>query len=235
MCRIHFLQHVPFETSGCIETIAAERHYTVSTSRIWENPSLPEPDEADLFVVLGGPMNIYEYDNYPWLTTEKQYIEKLIDHDAAILGICLGSQLLADALGSTVIPNGCKEIGWYPVKITRQCGMSPLMKGIPATFIPFHWHGDTYPVPPGAIPLGSSEACNIQGFIFGERIIGLQFHLEMTDDTLRSIIEACKSELIMDDYVQTADDIFEDAGQFIQPAQSYMERLVENIVRMVTR
>lgn len=230
MCRIHFLQQVPFETPGYMEIIAAQHHYTVSTSHMWKNPTLPEPDEADLFVVLGGPMNIYEYEKYPWLKTERQYLELLIEHDAAILGICLGSQMLADALGCTVIKNRCKEIGWFPVKQTRQCGMSPLMKGIPATFIPFHWHGDTYPVPPGAIPLGSSEACDVQGFIFGERIVGLQFHLEMTNDTLKNITEACKNELIIDEYVQTADAIFEDATQFIHASQSYMERLIQNML-----
>ena len=166
---------------------------------------------------------------------EQQYLERLIDHDAAILGICLGSQLLADALGGTVIKNRCKEIGWLPVKLTRQCGMSPLMNGIPATFIPFHWHGDTYPVPPGAIPLGSSEGCDVQGFIFGERIVGLQFHLEITNETLRNITDACRDELIIDEYVQTSDAIFEDAGQYMQPAQIYMKRLFNNMLQVINQ
>jgi GMP synthase-like glutamine amidotransferase len=233
MARIHFLQHVPFETPGHLESIAEKDGHTITCTKMWTTRSLPEPDEADLFVVLGGPMNIYEYDRHPWLQAEKKYLENLIVRDAAILGICLGSQLLADALGCTVIKNQYKEIGWFPVKLNRQCGTAPLMKNIPATFIPFHWHGDTYPVPPGAMPLGSSEACDQQGFIFGDRIVGLQFHLEMTDRTLKNLVDACGDELVIDDYVQTADAIFEDAKQFLHPAQQYLEHLLANMLQTV--
>lgn len=230
MFRIHCLQHVPFETIGILESFAKKYACTLTETCLWKETNFPPPDSFDLLVIMGGPMNIYEHSIYPWLPHEKQFIRQVIDANGTILGICLGSQLLADALGGTVVPNHCKEIGWYPVALSTVCRASPLFMNIPVVFTPFHWHGDTYPPPPGSVLLGSSDACDNQGFIFDNRVVGLQFHLEMTAESLSEIITACSDELVSDVYVQTAREIRYYAEKMLAPAQTIYESLFRNLI-----
>ena len=230
MTRIHVLQHVPFETPGSIAELAQEYHCPMSATHLWESTDFPDPDAFDLLVVMGGPMNIYAHAEYPWLTAEKAFITHCIDVNKKMLGICLGSQLLADALGATVVKNRVKEIGWYAVSLTKDARDLPVLAGMPPGFIPFHWHGDTYPPPPGSVRLGSSDACENQGFIFDNRIIALQFHLEMTAESLKVLIEACKNELVLDEYVQSAREIFYYAEKRLAPARMVMERLFKSLI-----
>jgi GMP synthase-like glutamine amidotransferase len=232
MQRIHCLQHVPFETLGIIESIAQKYSCPVTDTRVWENTNFPAFDSFDLLIILGGPMNIYEHDIHPWLAEEKSFIKKTIDAGKKVLGVCLGSQLLADALGGTVIRNRCKEIGWYPVTLLKTCSESPIFKNIPPVFTPFHWHGDTYPPPPGAVLVGSSDACENQGFIFDNRVVGLQFHLEMTIDSLLAIIDVCSKELISDEFIHTAREIKYYAEKLLKPAHGIMERIFQNIIEL---
>jgi GMP synthase-like glutamine amidotransferase len=228
--KIHYLQHVPFETPGYLDTLTAAHGCSISTTRLWEQTVFPSPSEIDLLVILGGPMNIYGYERYPWLTDEKRFLEKIIESDTKMLGICLGSQLLADVLGGSVIKNRCKEIGWFPVSLSREAGVSSLFKHFPEQFTPFHWHGDTYRLPPGAIRLGSSEACENQGFIFKNRIAALQFHLEMVPHNLQSLIDNCGNELAADEYIQSADEIGEKYIMFMEQSHQLMTQLFLNLV-----
>jgi len=230
MTRVHYLLHVPFETPGLITSLAEKYHCTTSATNLWETASFPDPDSLDLLIIMGGPMNIYENDKYPWLTPEKKFITACIDAGKKVLGICLGSQLLADALGATVVRNRCKEIGWYPVALTKAARETPPLRDIPAGLTPFHWHGDTYPPPPGALPLGSSDACDCQGFVFDNRVVALQFHLEMTKESLDEIISACGSELVSDEYVQTAREIRYYNEKLLPPAQQAMEQLFRSLI-----
>lgn len=174
-------------------------------------------------------MNIYDIQQYPWLSTEKIFLKKAINADKKILGICLGAQIIADTLGGSVMPNPLKEIGWFPVRLTRECAAHTLLSGIPEMFTPFHWHGNTFPIPPGATRIAYSNACNNQGFIFDNRIVGLQFHLETTPDSLNALLTNCADELQVDEYVQDSIELQAGTVKNSTQANAIMEKLFCNL------
>lgn len=178
--RIHWLQHVDYESLGCIGPALARRGDALSCTRLYADDPLPDPAGIDALIVMGGPMNIYEEDAHPWLRRERSWIAQVIAARRRVLGICLGAQLVADALGAPVTRNAQTEIGWWPVTLNDAGRRSPLLKGLPERFTAFHWHGDTFAIPAGATPLMSSEACAHQAFEHGGRVLALQFHLEVT-------------------------------------------------------
>ena len=200
--KLHWLQHVPFEGLGIIEKWAEVNGFEISCTRLFAGEKLPEIGSFDWLVVMGGPMGIYDYDEHPWLVAEKQFIKAAIDADKTVLGICLGAQLMADVLGAKVYAGSQKEIGWFPI----QC-LETAPKMLPESLTVFHWHGDTFEIPKGAIRLASSEACANQGFIYNHRAIGLQFHMETTSGSMDALIENCGDELIDAPYIQTAEQM----------------------------
>jgi GMP synthase-like glutamine amidotransferase len=161
---------------------------------------------------MGGPMNIYEYDLYPWLLREKQFILETLRRDAAVLGVCLGAQLIADVLGGRVTRNKHKEIGWFPLALAPEAARSPIFAGFPRVFTAFHWHGDTFSIPPGATRLGGSKACDNQGFFLGDRVLGLQFHLDYSLKSIRAMIAHCGAELAESPFIQTPAQILAEPG-----------------------
>ncbi len=190
-----FLQHVPFETPGKIQDYVVSRGYRYSFVKFFESWVLPSPNENDVIVVMGGPMNIYEYEKYPWLKEEKKFLEEVIKADKKVLGICLGAQLLADVLGGKIIKNREKEIGWFDVGLTKEGLRSPIFRGFPERFPAFHWHGDMFTIPDCAIRLAYSEACDNQAFIYGNNVVGLQFHFETTPELVENLLTFAKSDL----------------------------------------
>ncbi|MBT8359533.1 MAG: amidotransferase [Desulfobacterales bacterium] len=205
--KIHWLQHVPFEGLGSISDWVKRRGHPLSCTRFWARDTLPEPDSLELLIVMGGPMGIYEEDIYPWLAEEKLFIRSVVERGVGVLGICLGAQLLADVFGARVYPNSSKEIGWYPV--AREDGdAAPLRAILPETIEVLHWHGDTFDIPAVGQALFSSEACRNQGFMIGDRIIALQYHLEMTQEALMVLVENCRGELSSEGWVQNEEEIF---------------------------
>jgi GMP synthase-like glutamine amidotransferase len=154
--------------------------HAVSGTRLYAGETPPPSTAFDALIVMGGPMNIYEYERHPWLRVEKELIRSAVDAGKRVLCICLGAQLLADVLGGPVTRNAESEIGWFPLNLTEAGRASALFADLPERFIGFHWHGDTYALPPGAECLASSEACAQQAFAFGTGVLGLQFHLEVT-------------------------------------------------------
>jgi GMP synthase-like glutamine amidotransferase len=229
MTRIHFLQHVPFETPAYIETIAG-KCCQISTTRLFSGDTFPALSEFDLLVILGGPMNIYEHESYTWLCKEKQFISSAIQSGKKTLGICLGAQLIADALGARVEKNENKEIGWFQVYRTPESGNLKILEGIPESFFAFHWHGDTFQIPTGAVRIAASGACGNQGFVYNEQVIALQFHLEVTDQSIASLIANCGEEIIEGKYIQTKEEIVAQAKALIPQTNKYMEILVRNIM-----
>lgn len=211
--HIHWLQHVPFEGLGSIADWAERRGHTLSCTRLYAGDALPGQQDFDFLLVMGGPMGVHDESDFPWLKVEKDFLLEAIREDNGILGICLGAQLLATVLGAAVRDNGHREIGWFPVV------RNPDLAEVISAFIPenqkvFHWHGDTFDIPEGALHLWSSAACRNQGFLFGRRILGLQFHLETTPESLAGLISNCGDELIEASWVQRAEDMISNTGCF---------------------
>jgi GMP synthase (glutamine-hydrolysing) len=174
------IQHVPFETPGAIAEWAAVRAVPLRILHPYAGDALPDLAFPGLLVVLGGPMNVDEEEAYPWLAEEKALLAARAARDLPTLGICLGAQLLAAALGAPVTPHPEKEIGWFPVRLTdaaRSCGH---FADFPEVFPALHWHGDRFGLPEGALHLATSGACAQQAFLVGTCLVGLQFHLEAT-------------------------------------------------------
>lgn len=209
--KIHYLQHVPFENLGNIENWALEKGFSLSSTKLYEEENFPELESFDFLIILGGPMNIYEEDKYSWLKKEKEFIKKAVENKKTVLGICLGAQLIADVLEAKVYKNQHKEIGWFPLKLTQNLG---LFKDLPEELNVLHWHGDTFDIPKNCISLGSSQACKNQGFIYKNKVIGLQFHLETSRESLKNLIDNCKSELTESKYIQTAEDMLSQDENF---------------------
>jgi len=213
--KLHYLQHVPFEGLGYIEEWAAFREMQATCTRLYAGDSLPPIESFDWLVIMGGPMGIYDHQEHPWLVDEKTFLRNSIEAGKTVVGICLGAQLIADVLGAKVYPGAHKEIGWFSVRRNREAP-----EWIPDEFTAFHWHGDTFDLPRGTIPLGSSDACANQGFIYQDRVIALQFHLESTHQSIEALIENCPDELVDGPYIQTA----------MQIRSSYSELTAMNVV-----
>lgn len=178
--RVHWFQHVPFEDLGCIGPWLARHGHTMICTRWYADDPPPSIGDIDALIVMGGPMNVDEEPLHPWLATEKTLIRAVIDAGKPVLGICLGAQLIARSLGAAVTRNAHAEIGWFDVTLDRAAKGSKRFAGFPDSFSAFHWHGDTFAIPDGARLLMSSQACAHQAFEYGERVLGLQFHLEVT-------------------------------------------------------
>lgn len=184
--RVHWLQHAEHEGLGCIEPWLRQRGCAVSATRWQRGERAPPADGFDWLIVMGGPMNIHDYEACPWLREEQALIRDAIVKKKQILGVCLGAQLLADALGGAVTKNKEAEIGFFNVRLRSEAIKSALFYHWPTRFPAFHWHGDTFAIPPAATPLMSSEACANQAFLAeGGRLVGLQFHLEVRVDEAR--------------------------------------------------
>lgn len=200
--KLQWLQHVPFEGLGCIEEWAADRDIETRCTRLFADDALPDGSDFDLLVIMGGPMGIYDHNTHPWLVDEKLFIKRTIEAGKPVLGICLGAQLIADVLGANVYAGPHKEIGWFPIKRHAE---APAI--IPKHLTAFHWHGDTFDIPNGAIRLAQSEACKNQGFVFEERVVAVQFHLETTSESMEALIKNCGHERVDAPFIQTAEQI----------------------------
>lgn len=201
--RLHYLQHVPFEGPGFIETWAKEQKYSISATRFFEGDVLPDPGSFDALIVLGGPMSVFEEEQYPWLIEEKQFINESIDKGKKVLGICLGAQLLAHVLGAAVKPATNKEIGWFPIFPTDESKLLPWFHELFSNHpLVFHWHADKFEIPFGAINLASSEANKNQAFAVNDQLLGLQFHVEPVQDNVNELVKHMKRDLVPGNFIQ---------------------------------
>lgn len=179
---------------------AAEHGYAESTTHLYEPHQLPDVSDYDALIIMGGTMGVHDDAAYPWLAAEKAHIKAAIDANKHVLGICLGAQLIADALGAHVAPHTHKEIGVFPILLRKH----PITKGLASPMDVLHWHGDRFEIPEGATHLASSDACDNQAFIYGNNVLGLQFHSEMDSAAIDKIIDACGHELVADKNIQNA-------------------------------
>jgi len=231
--QVYSFQHVPFEGPAHIAEWAQNRDISLQKIALYENEPFPSLDSCDAMIVMGGPMGANDEHAYPWLKKEKQFIEKAIETDRVVIGICLGAQIIASVLGARVFKNANKEIGWLSVNKIPTVDQSILWKSLPERFMAFHWHGDTFDIPSGAVHLAESEACKNQGFVFENRIVGLQFHLESTRLSIEALIENCGSELISAPFIQTA-DMIRQRHHHIESSNSLMARLMDKLIEELT-
>ena len=192
--HIHCLQHVCFENPGTILEWISKNNHTISYTRFFEdNPILPNLDSFDALLILGGYMNVNEEEKFTWLKLEKLFIKQVIDANKKILGICLGSQLLANVLGAKVTQGLEKEIGFYPIEFSKKD--NSILNHFNKKTTVFHWHGDTFEIPENATLIASSKAFKNQGFMVRDQILAFQFHIEMNEEIIESLMRNEPAEL----------------------------------------
>ena len=220
------LTHVPFEGPALLADALTERGFEMNAIRVWEEREFPDTGAFDLLVVMGGPMSVNDEIAHPWLRREKAYIKEAIASGKKVLGICLGAQLIASALGKPVYPNKHKEVGWFPVS-----ALSPGKEiGLPDGFLTFHWHGETFDLPEGAERIAFSAGCENQAFILGPNVLACQFHPEASAESVRALTEACADELVSSEYVQTAAQILNPAKDIYRTNADTLKVLLDRLI-----
>lgn len=199
----HYFQHVKFEGLGSIEKWLITNNYSISSTKFYENYQMPNIENIDFLIIMGGPMSVNDEDEFSWIKEEKRFIREFIKTGKPILGVCLGAQFIASALGAEVYQNRVKEIGWFDIYNIENSNVFEF----PNSQKVFHWHGETFDLPSRAICLASSKECENQAFQIGKNIIGLQFHLETTPQSAKDIVENCKDELVDEEFIQSEEEI----------------------------
>ncbi len=222
--RVHYFQHVAFEGLGSIADWIDRRAYEAVCTPFYEYAHLPALEDVDFLIVMGGPMSVNDEEVYPWLVEEKQFVKQAIDTGIPVLGICLGAQIIASALGARVYPNKEKEIGWFDIHA----------EALPDTFFSFptqqkvfHWHGETFDLPEGAQRLASSLACVNQAFQYQDHVLALQFHLETTVDSAQSIIENCRDELVVAPFIQSESQLCMAPVEYYSAVNGVMDSVLD--------
>jgi GMP synthase-like glutamine amidotransferase len=230
MATIHWLQHVPFEGLGSMEGWLTEQGHDLFCTRLWAGDALPPVDSFAALIVMGGPMGIYDHDEYPWLVEEKQFLAEVVAQKIPTLGICLGAQLLADVLGGNVTSNPEKEIGWFPVQATADMPKS-LSSVFPCEMDVFHWHGDTFSLPDDALCIFESVACKNQAFLYKKHVVGVQFHLETTRESVATLIDNCRSELVRSPWIMSEEKMLNRKDEF-QTINACMHQLLQEFFHL---
>lgn len=223
MKRAFCLQHVPFEGPGVFQPCLEKHGYEVSKHLV---PAEDVPqDLPDFLLVMGGPMSVNNPDS--WITSELDYIQRAIKADIPVLGVCLGSQLIAKALGGEVKPANRLEIGPMPIALTVEEDTDPVFGTFPATIDVFQWHGEGLTLPPGAILLASSEHFPVQAFRSGERTYGLLFHLELETEGVEALCRECVADVLKAG--TTTETLLEDAAKILPKSHELAAQLIAHL------
>jgi len=229
--RAHYLQHVPFEDLGYIETWLQQSGYDITSTIFYKSIELPRIEDVDFLIIMGGSMSVNDEEKYPWLIGEKKFIKNFIASGKPVLGICLGAQLIASALGGSVFPNVYKEIGWFSVKSVKLTNVT--IFSFPPDIEAFHWHGETFSLPNEAIRIAESSVCNNQAFQIGKNVIGIQFHLESTEKTIEKIVANCREELVDGIYIQSEEKIKSASREQYNTINNQMAKVLEYLHRSI--
>ena len=195
MAKIWVIQHHPVENLAGIADALEGAALAWQYVRTFEDQPVPKHMKgAGGLILMGGPQGVYEAEQYPFLKDEMRLIESALKDDRPVLGVCLGSQLLAAALGAKVYKGTRREIGWYPVRLASEAKHDRLLKDVPEQFTAFHWHGDIFDLPADSVALAASEITPIQAFRYRDRAYGFLFHLEVTEPSVRAMVRAFTDE-----------------------------------------
>lgn len=230
--KIHYLQHVEFEDPGYILQWVENRGDQLTSTRFFENDALPEAGDIDWLIIMGGPMSVHDDHIYPWMRKEKDFIRDVINRDKPVLGICLGAQLIAEVLGATIYRNGEKEIGWFPIHKLPMNDETGVLTLMPKRMKAFHWHGETFDLPDGAQHLVRSDACPNQAFMSNDKVLGLQFHLEITESGVKRLVENCSEEITTGPYIQNSRSMLSECD-FIEKCHLIMSGILGYLVKQV--
>lgn len=222
MINVFVFQHADGEWIGSMESWFSTKQVNLTTVRVDQGESFPDVISCDWLLIMGGPMSVYDEDNYPWLVSEKKLIRAAIDAGKIVFGICFGAQLIASAMGSTVKPNCEQEIGWFEVE-----RLDPNACWMPARFKPLSWHGDVLVPPAGAVVIAKSEITPCQGFTLGDQVVALQFHLEAQNGTAVEFLAHEVGGLPEGDFVQNEEVLLKD--DYLKQSQKVMHALLDRL------
>lgn len=235
MEEVLVFQHDPFEDLGFFAEVLEKQGLDYRVVRLFHGEMPAEEwEHVSALIVLGGPMNVDEEENFSFLRWEKRIIRAAIDEAVPVLGICLGAQLIASALGTTVFHGPVKEIGWSPISITPHGQVDSLLGYLPESATVFQWHSDGFELPAGAIRLASSAHYSTQAFRLGKTIYGLQFHLEVTPRMIERWLDERSKDLALAPYV-LPDKIRADTQSYAPTLKYYGERFLSEFVRRMSR
>ncbi len=221
--KILVFQHVPYEPLGTLDPLLKESGFRIRYVNFGRNPDVrPTLDKYAAIIVLGGPMNSDQIESYPNLKTEVDVLREAIDRDMSVLGICLGAQLLAKALGGSVRRNKTREIGWYDVDLTEDGAVDPVLSAFSQRQEVFQWHEDGIKLPEHAVHLASSPASDIQAFRHGEHAYGFQFHLEVDSSLINRWLTVPNNRATLEDELGNIDpdSIREQTGHSVDALQA---------------
>lgn len=212
--RIQVIKHVAFEGPGGIRDWALARGHALSETDLSAGEPLPSLDAFDALVLMGGPMSVNEEDRYAWLRPEKALVRAALAADKKLLGICLGAQMIASALGAPIVAVPEKEIGWFPVRTVPEAAGHPFLRGWPTEQTVFHWHGEGFGLPAGAQALWGNQAWPLQAFALGQQALALQCHPEVTQASVQAMLDGGRAELeVGRPFIQTEAEILAQAPQ----------------------
>jgi GMP synthase-like glutamine amidotransferase len=230
--QIAILEHAAHETPANILPWAETNGHEVQRIKLYDGEKLPAPEANDAVIVMGGPMGVHDEEKFPWLQDEKAFLKKARDAGKKLVGFCLGSQLLADLLGAKILKAPYKEIGWFTLELTPEAKQAPLFEGIESPFLAFQWHGDTFELPAGALPVARGNVVKEQGFVVGDQILALQFHPEVNWDEVARWIKqgtAEMNEAAKNPYIQRPYQLLASPERFVQ-AEAMLHTLLDRFL-----
>ncbi|WP_321324008.1 type 1 glutamine amidotransferase [Thiomicrorhabdus sp.] len=228
--KVLIVKHAVFEKEGNMAAWLQKKQADVVYLNLYESTVFPDPKTFDLIVLLGGPMSVNDEEEYPWLVAEKRFVKEALLLDMPILGICLGGQLIANALGAPVTLNKETEIGWHTISnSTSNSTSNKRIFQFPEQMPIFNWHGETFALPTGAESIMKSQACENQGFQYGGKVIGLQCHPEVTPEIIQDWIDEIGEQMVQGEFVHTPEQMFVDVENKVAQAQIQLENMLDFI------
>ena len=226
--NIHYILHAPFEKLGIIEDWALEREHAMNGTQPYAGEKLPRVEEFDVLIVMGGPQSVGDLDAYPYLKDEINLISEALQENKIIIGVCLGAQLISEALGAPTEKSPQKEIGMFFVELTQEGKLDSVFKDFPRQFNVMHWHGDMPGVPEGAAVLAQSKGCPRQIIRYNDRVYGFQCHLELTKKSVEDLIGHCPEDLAPGTYIQPAREML---SSDFNSVNHHMKNILDRIVQ----